>query len=265
MDAPRPKKIAAASLDAANTSICWPPASSIKFENVTAHRYAYALPFCFIALLLILLQWLFSPGRATCSGQYQCVDPRQENIGIIGDIASGKTAFLSAVLGLVEYNGRNTVDDTDVRELPDVFVQQCIVSVSPLPARVSGHAAPEPRPPLYGTRAQNCLPDDIVVEVLKKLILWREVVARGATLDSPMSAMGLSRDREVLSIARAILRQKHLGAKIVMVGGTLSTVDPTLDLLASRGVPRMHPQQGDASPRDARRRFTGNQASQRLY
>lgn len=43
MDAPKPKKIAAANFDAADTSIRWPTSGGIKFENVTAHLYVHSL------------------------------------------------------------------------------------------------------------------------------------------------------------------------------------------------------------------------------
>lgn len=86
--------------------------------------------------------------------------------------------------------------------------------------------------PLHDTPHRLSLSDDVIIDVLKKLTLWREVVRRGATLDSPMTVMGLSQGQnEVLAIARAILRQKHLDAKIIIIDGTLAAVDETLDLI----------------------------------
>ncbi len=141
---------------------------------------------------------------------------------------------MSAILGLVDYSGRITIDGTDVRELPDLFVQRRIVSVSPYLLEFPGTLRHN-LDPMHGTRFQNRLGDDVIIDVLKKLTLWSEVVRRGGTLDSPMSGMGLSRgQREVLAVARAILRHKHLDAKIVVVDGALSTVDTTLDLMVNR-------------------------------
>ncbi len=121
-----------------------------------------------------------------------------------------------------------------MRELTDLFVQRRIVSVSAYLLEFPGTLRHN-LDPLHGTRFENRLGDDVIIDVLKKLTLWREVVRRGATLDSPMSDMGLSRgQREVLAVGRAILRQKHLGAKIVIVDGTLNTADSTLDLLVNR-------------------------------
>lgn len=147
---------------------------------------------------------------------------------------SGKTAFLAAILGLVDYSGRITVDSIDIRELPDLFVQYRIVAISPHLLEFPGTLRHN-LDPLHGTRYGNTLPDSTIIDVLKKLTLWREVVGRGATLDSPMTDMGLSRgQREVLAVARGLLRQKHLQSKIVMLDGVLNSADPTLDLLVNR-------------------------------
>ncbi|KAJ6788322.1 hypothetical protein PWT90_10412 [Aphanocladium album] len=215
-DAPRPTKTTVLPLNPTHPSHRWPAAGGIRFENVTAyHDFA-------------------APGEPPVLNRINVDIEAGKTVGLIGGIASGKTAFLAAIMGLVNYSGRISVDGIDIREYPDLFIQHRIVVVS-------GHLLEFPGTlrqnldPLHGTVLANRVSDDVIIDVLKKLTLWREVVGRGATLDSPMTDMGLSRgQREVLAIGRAILRQKHLQAKVIIVDGTLSTADSTLDLLVNK-------------------------------
>ncbi len=74
--APRPKQIVAASFDAADTSIRWPISGGIEFENVTAHRYVYAILTKSFTLLLTLSQRGYD---GAYSQQYQCDNSSWEN------------------------------------------------------------------------------------------------------------------------------------------------------------------------------------------
>ncbi|KAJ3474571.1 hypothetical protein NLG97_g9784 [Lecanicillium saksenae] len=136
-DAPRPTKTTILPLNPTHASHQWPVAGGIRFEDVTAyHDFA-------------------APGEPPVLNHIDVDIQPGSTVGIIGGIASGKTVFLAAIVGLVNsYTGRITVDGVDVREYPDLFVQHRIVVVS-------GHLLEFPGTlrhnldPLHGTLLAN--------------------------------------------------------------------------------------------------------------
>lgn len=141
---------------------------------------------------------------------------------------SGKTALLSTILGLLDYTGTITIDGTDVRQLADSFVQQRIITVTGTLLEFPGTLR-ENLDPLCHTLYRVQLPDADFVDVLNKVGLWDGLARLGVTLNTPMRSIVLSHgQKEVLAVARAILRQRDTGAKIIMIDGVLGVVDGRL-------------------------------------
>ena len=132
--------------------------------------------------------------------------PAQAKIGICGRSGSGKSTFISTMLGLVKaYDGEVTIDGIDIGP------HSC--RLRDRVGAVTQHAAWLP-----GTSARfNLDPewrrsDGELINHLQELGLWELIESKGG-LDSRLEDMALSQgQQQVLSVARALVKR----AKIVV-------------------------------------------------
>ncbi|KAJ6783563.1 hypothetical protein PWT90_09492 [Aphanocladium album] len=166
-----------------------------------------------------------------------------KKVGIIGRSGSGKTSILSALLGFLPYNGSIKIDDVEVRDAPRDELRSRIVTIT------------QDNIILEGTIRQNLLPfdaawgdqpvgpmtekdtieaarkDTILREVLVRLRIWDSLEEIGE-LDAIVDKVGYSHgELQMLCIARAVVRRRLTGSRLVLVDEGTSTVDRWRDVL----------------------------------
>lgn len=164
-------------------------------------------------------------------------------IGIVGRSGSGKTSLLLALLGFLQYDGSIKIDGVEVRDTNRDELRSRIVTIT------------QDNVVLEGTIRQNLLPfdtawgeaplgpktereidegrqkDAILQETLVHLQLWDSLEQAGK-LDAIVSKVGYSHgELQMLCIARAVVRRRLTGSRLVLVDEGTSTVDRWRDLL----------------------------------
>lgn len=170
------------------------------------------------------------------------VDPGKK-IGIIGRSGSGKTSLLLALLGFLRYDGSIKIDGVEIRDANRDELRSRIVTIT------------QDNVVLEGTIRQNLLPfdtawgdqplgamtekqsieagrkDAVLREVLVRLRIWDSLEEAGE-LDAIVEKVGYSHgELQMLCIARAVVRRRLTGSRLVLVDEGTSTVDRWRDLL----------------------------------
>lgn len=166
-----------------------------------------------------------------------------KKIGITGRSGSGKTSLLLALLGFLQYDGSIKIDGLEVRDTVRDELRSRIVTIT------------QDNVVLEGTIRQNLLPfdtacgdqplgpvtekqsieagrkDAVLREVLVRLRIWESLEEAGE-LDAIVGKVGYSHgELQMLCIARAVVRRRLTGSRLVLVDEGTSTVDRWRDLL----------------------------------
>lgn len=163
-----------------------------------------------------------------------------QKIGVKGRTGSGKSSLLYTLLGFLDYDGTILIDGVDIATAPRDQLRARIITIS------------QDQVELDGTVRDNLLPfdktwsdepvqldekgreeaeekDKIVKETLERLQIWDKVESSGG-LDAPMESIGYSHgEKQLLCIARAVVRRRVTGSKLVLVDEATSTVDSWRD------------------------------------
>ncbi|OAA76055.1 ABC transporter [Akanthomyces lecanii RCEF 1005] len=164
-------------------------------------------------------------------------------LGIVGRSGSGKTSLLLALLGFLQYDGSIKIDGVEVRDTNRDELRSRIVTIT------------QDNVVLEGTIRQNLLPfdtawgeqpfgpkterennvdrqkDAILQETLVRLQIWDSLEEAGK-LDAVVGKVGYSHgELQMLCIARAVVRRRLTGSRLVLVDEGTSTVDRWRDLL----------------------------------
>ncbi|KAK2601519.1 hypothetical protein QQS21_004904 [Conoideocrella luteorostrata] len=147
-----------------------------------------------------------------------------QKVSIVGRTGSGKSSLLLTLLNFLDYTGMILIDNVDLMDIPRQDLRHLITTIS------------QDLVELPGTVRQNLLPtvstqvgaevyDAMLKEVLERIGLLTYIIARGG-LEEPFSEMGFSHgQRQLLSIARAILHKAETESKILLVDEATSAVD----------------------------------------
>lgn len=164
-------------------------------------------------------------------------------LGIVGRSGSGKTSLLLALLGFLQYDGSIKIDGVEVRDTNRDELRSRIITIT------------QDNVMLEGTIRQNLLPfntawgeqpfgpkteresnedrqkDAILQEILVRLQIWDSLEEAGK-LDAFVGKVGYSHgELQMLCIARAVVRRRLTGSRLVLVDEGTSTVDRWRDLL----------------------------------
>lgn len=141
------------------------------------------------------------------------------------------------LLGFLEYSGTVEIDGVDISTIPVDDLRARITTVS------------QENLDLGGSIRNSLLPFDLIKaeedrdieaedteihSVLERLNIW-EAISKQGGLDAQMDKVGLSHGQmQLLSIARAILHQKRVQGKLVLMDEATSHVDMKSDANAQK-------------------------------
>ena len=155
------------------------------------------------------------------------VQPR-EKVAIIGRTGSGKSSLLLALLSFLDYSGTIRIDGRDVRSIPPDLLRSRIVTVSQDDVELAASVRVNMNP--YELQSpRDHISDDMMIDYLTKVKLWPLIQAHGG-LDAQLRDLEFSKgQKQLLCIARAMLRRQHTSASLVLVDEATSNVDEETD------------------------------------
>ncbi|TQS33124.1 hypothetical protein Golomagni_06543, partial [Golovinomyces magnicellulatus] len=185
----------------------WPSHGVVEFKNVGA-RYS-------------------SVGRPSMAVEDVSVTVGQcEKAVIIGRTGSGKSSLLLTLLNFLKHTGSITIDGVDIRNIPRAQLRSMITTIPQDPVDIPGSVRDNLIPTdIMKEPSERKIEFDSIRTVLQSVQLWSHIVAYGG-IDKPMETMEFSSgQRQLLSLARAMLHKLEMGTKIVLMDEPLSNVD----------------------------------------
>ncbi len=136
---------------------------------------------------------------------------------------------MGTLLRLLEIqNGSISVDGLDISTIPRDTIRERFVTL--------------PQDPLilFGSARQNLDPlgiasDDAIIKVLELVGMWDQVLESRGGLDAEITASSLSRGQQLLlALARAILKMRTGGHRVLLLDEPTSSVDADTDEMVQR-------------------------------
>ncbi|KAM0744455.1 hypothetical protein ACQRIT_000088 [Beauveria bassiana] len=148
--------------------------------------------------------------------------PSAAKLAIIGPPGSGKSALLLSILTLLDYSGAIYIDGTNVQAIPPDVLRASIITLPQggveLPGSIRRNMDPWATP-------QHSFSDAEIHAVLERVGL-DELVQSCGGLSTDFASASLSRgEKQLLFLARAILRKEYLQARLVLVDDVTSGID----------------------------------------
>ncbi|OAR02281.1 hypothetical protein LLEC1_06609 [Akanthomyces lecanii] len=196
----------------------WPSSGEIELRNVTA-RYRADKREQDPVLRNVSVK--ISPGQ---------------KFGLMGRTGSGKSSFLYTLLGFLDYDGKIMIDGIDLATAPRDELRARIVTIS------------QDQVVLDGSIRDNLLPfdkswggaaaaldekdkeeaerrDKVVRETLVRLRIWDKLESMNG-LDAELKDVGYSHgEMQLLCIARAVVRRRLTGSKLLLVDEATGNLD----------------------------------------
>lgn len=205
----------------------WPSQGEVQINNVTA-RY--------------ICDTQRQRRRPVLRNVTLSVEPGQK-VGIMGRTGSGKSSLLMTLLGFLDYEGSIHIDGVDLRTVPRDELRSRIITISQdqveldgtirdnlLPfdkawAAEKGASASTAPADEVAEKDRRAAHDKILRETLVQLGLW-ESLADDNPLEIPLSAAGFSHgETQLMCIARAVVRRRIHGGRLVLVDESTGGVD----------------------------------------
>lgn len=131
-------------------------------------------------------------------------------------IFSGKSSILLALLRFLHFRGTVKIGGQDIKAVPHEFLRSRITVLSQDGVELLGSVRVN-LDPLDKVDATHRLSDDTLIAVLTKVGLWSEMESKGANLDTELVSLRFSHgQKQLLCLARAILREEHRTSRIVL-------------------------------------------------
>ncbi|ATY62777.1 ABC transporter [Cordyceps militaris] len=198
----------------------WPSRGEVLFDNVTAR---YKLDYK-------------TEQAAVLQGIHLQIDSGKK-IGIVGRSGSGKSSLLLSLLGFLEYEGKITIDDVDVKTAHPDQLRARVITISQDLVELDGTirdnmlpydkcwAGTKPVNPGAEQQREAERKDHIVRETLVRLGIWERLPAKGG-LDAILDKVGYSHgEKQLLCIARAVVRRRLTNSRLVLVDEATASVD----------------------------------------
>lgn len=161
-----------------------------------------------------------------------------QKIGVTGPPGSGKSSLLLTLLGFLDYEGSIIIDDVDIATLSSDQLTSRIITITQDVAELDGtirdNLLPFNTSWEYGILPEKSAvdmsaDDQIARETLVRLRIWDHAEAKGgldALLDDVDYSYG---EKQLLEIARAILRRRLTGSNLLLVDESSNRNDPWRD------------------------------------
>ncbi|OAA72851.1 ABC transporter, transmembrane domain, type 1 [Akanthomyces lecanii RCEF 1005] len=148
--------------------------------------------------------------------------PSASKLAIIGPPGSGKSSLLLSILTLLDFAGTIYIDGSNVQNIPPDVLRESVVTLPQggvqLPGSIRRNLDPWATP-------EHSFSDAEIFAVLDRVGLAELVQARGGLSTNFDSARLSSCEKQLLFLARAILRKGYLEARLVLVDDITSDVD----------------------------------------
>ncbi|KAJ3495547.1 hypothetical protein NLG97_g3313 [Lecanicillium saksenae] len=200
----------------------WPSVGQIELRNVSAH-------------------YSRDPEmRPALENVSLSVYPGQR-VGITGRSGSGKTSLLLTMLGFLEYDGRLEIDGVNIASVPYEELRSRLIIVTQdqvlFNASIRTNLLPftmndgETKPEEHDKVAKKDLE---LEQLLQSLHIWTPLTKKRG-LHSILDDVGYSKGQlQMLCIARAILRHRETGSKIVLLDEATSSIDASTEEIVQR-------------------------------
>lgn len=168
--------------------------------------------------------------------------PPGHRVGIVGRSGSGKSSLLMVLLGFIQYQGTVEIDGVDISKVSRQELRSRLVTITQDQVRfndtVRANLLPftmnNSKPISSDEQEKQAQKDREVEELLESLNIWEEVKGKGG-LNTMLDLVGFSNGQlQLMCIARAILRQRETGSKVVLVDEATSSVDATAEAVVHR-------------------------------
>ncbi|KAJ3493276.1 hypothetical protein NLG97_g4832 [Lecanicillium saksenae] len=204
-----------------NLPINWPSEGRVELKNVSA-TYTPEDPRAAPALQDVSLSIL--PGQS---------------IGIVGRSGSGKSSLFLAMLGFIPHKGKIEIDGIEIDSISLHELRSRIITISQdqvqFNASIRTNLLPSTMNDTSSAADEKVMKQNSDMEqLLSSLQIWSPLDGKGG-LDAMLEDVGYSKGQmQLLSIARAILKQRETGSKLVLVDEATSNVDLETEKTADR-------------------------------
>lgn len=198
----------------------WPSVGTVELRNASMHY----MPTVDNAPAVFNITLSIAPGQ---------------HLGIGGRSGSGKSSLVLMLLGFVRYEGECQIDGIDVSSLAPDVLRSRLVTITQEPVILQGTIRTNLLPlTLNDTKqswryAHDAQKDVELEHLLKRLHIWLPLAKKGG-LDADIDDVGYSKgDTQLLCIARAILRQRETGSRVVLVDDATSCLNMEKERIAN--------------------------------
>ncbi|XWX01985.1 hypothetical protein V2A60_010017 [Cordyceps javanica] len=199
----------------------WPSQGQVEMKNVSAN---YTPENDDSQPALRGVSFFISPGR---------------RIGIMGRSGSGKSSVFLTMLGFVSYEGEIEIDGINIASIPVEVLRSRIITITQdqvqFDANIRTNLLPFTMNDETSEMDEKAIKRDIDLEkLLKSLHIWIPLAKKGG-LDAMLEGVSYSKGQmQLLCIARAILRQRETGSRLVLVDEGTSSVDVHTEKIVNR-------------------------------
>lgn len=191
----------------------WPAQGQITFSNVDAYYSRYSTD---------------RPALNSVSFQIQ---PGQR-VGVAGRSGSGKSTLLLTLLGFLEYDGRIEIDGVNLSTASRDELRSRLVTITQIHVRFDDSIRANLLPLTMNDTKKSAQQEEEAKQkdaelerLLKDMKIWQPLADKGG-LGAMLENVGYSKGQlQLLAIARAILRQRDTGSKVILVDEATSSVD----------------------------------------
>lgn len=167
-----------------------------------------------------------------------------QRIGIAGRSGSGKSSLLLTLLGFIKYEGTVEIDGINVASISRNELRSRLVTITQDQVQFQGTVRTNLLPlTMNSIKEQSVdeeekavLKDSELEQLLKSLRIWAQLTRKGG-LDAILEKVGYSKgELQLLCIARAILKQRETGGKLVLVDEATSSIDSDTEKVVNRAM-----------------------------
>lgn len=199
----------------------WPSQGQVEMRNVSA---SYTPESENSQPVLRDVSFFISPGR---------------RIGIMGRSGSGKSSLFLTMLGFISYKGEIEIDGINIASISVEDLRSRVVTITQdqvqFDATIRTNLLPFTMNDGSPKMDEKAIKRDTDLEqLLKSLHIWIPLAKKGG-LDAMLEGVGYSKGQmQLLCIARAILRQRETGSRLVLVDEGTSSVDVHTEKIVNR-------------------------------
>lgn len=167
-----------------------------------------------------------------------------QRIGIAGRSGSGKSSLLLTLLGCIKYDGTVEIDGKNVASISRNELRSRLVTITQDQVQFQGTVRTNLLPlTMNSVKEQSveeeekaALKDSELEQLLKSLRIWAQLTTKGG-LDAILDKVGYSKgELQLLCVARAILKQRETGGKLVLVDEATSSIDSDTEKVVNRAM-----------------------------